>query len=559
MKTYDSELYETNDPFDELALYSVEQAQRDCWDELRPSITLMERCYDSDSNTPNGTSDDPLVSPNWACLRVIPWIVSPGDAQIKVHIRCCGPVSADYAPQIRVCESPVPPSGNTSAANTVTAAVYGSSSFGWKTLTLDLQPSDTARFTFIQVWYKSDEGYAKENQSFYTNTLFPSVPWQSADGRFVEDDGAWWSGFYPVDYEPRKSAFFRVREATAGDVSAGLAASPGDVLIVDSYKVVSYNQRAYKPGTGFINAWEVFPPLAPWDQGDDVATGFAVHDLPALYVRNIMVETVRESSAPPSRFFTAAPDQIRAGELPKSTAMLALTSGEDQLYRLRKPLAGALPCAVPDEYNDRVSWIGESSGFEVGIYVTKRFHYAQFDQNGTITETVVPLSVRTTVNPIPGQTRMTAFIILTSLGRAGVNAARGVGQYIDGNSAVVDVTVDVSEPNTSGTYTDLGIEQVVEGVRVPDFAPAGDNMLKYLAQNLNQAATEMSYSDVASLLDPNYTKLLKIDIPSVTRSVTGEDALYVKPLSVRLSITPNAAQQRYARVAVLAFFLQAEA
>lgn len=517
MKTYDEDLFVTDDPFDELALYAVAQGQRDSWDELTPVVTLMDRCTLSASTTDITTGvESVLVSPHWLCLRAIPWIVQPGESQIKVHLFCRGPVAEDYAPEVRISEGVVPPYGN--AANTASSRVFGSLTFGWKTLTLNLKPSDTARFTFIQVWYRSDVGFAEATQNFYEDAAFPSVPRITGDRRMIEETGDWVLE-HPDSVSERASALFRVRVAVAADVTSGRATTVGDKIIIDSFQILQYGGIFRIPDNPiFYNGFEVFPTLPLWNSGDE-ATGYSVHTLPPLYVRNIMVETVRESSAPPSRFFTAVPDQMGAGNLPKSEMMLRLASGEDRLSRLRRPLAA--------------SFSREQIGPFFVRYPTWEFTSYRANTAGdpAVIKVLVGGPVDAPILTLPGQTKIVAYLLITSSTRS----RRGGGVF-SSTPLTMDVSLDVLEISSAG-YTDTTLGVTVEDVLIPLFRGSESHMLKYL--NERREDLEMADDDVASLLDPAYVKLLRIEIPSIDPTASSAFLMQL-PQILRLNFTPPA-------------------
>ena len=435
------------------------------------------------------------ASLDFVCFKLIPFYIEPGMTAINVHFFAAATdLNADKGGWLRVCEGVVP-SFNSARAQ---EQYLDSGLTDDYTLTIPISNTETSRFTFIQIWFKSE--------SFAKGRYFPdggiSVP--DAPGFYLYDDNQNGDGFHDNDFDGQAIYFINAEGVVVrqydlmGYVNQGSAGSPDYAFQVHP----EYRQ----PEWGDVYDDETYP--ATWytsNVGNIAFFGVAL-----------------EPTFDTAYLNTASPDILAGGSPTRASYKQLLLAGEDQIFRRRR-FIGCLP---PGKTAGN-AWFTDPSTVPLREWPAARYNFST-------TPEATPYTAMIPVNQHIGHNALAVVLLLTAFDY--VNPANN--RSSSPGKVFAEIKLELVEyEDGSGDPTVVSTETYIE--QVPYFQGDSDSWLRYMKRwQFASRRAGLSVTDMGRLLDPNSFKLGTFRLEGVPfQSANIADQRL--PRCLRVTITPN--------------------
>jgi len=523
-ESFDDDFFDADEPYDTLVLDIVQEQQRAIWDELENSFSISLPVVTSGSDTTGDRGHKYATPGDWHCIAAVPFIQEPGDTQIKVHLNCRA-YSEQGTADMKVCAgfglNPAPQGDY----NQVVATVTGSSTFGWETVTLDLQPVSTRYFGALQIWVCSElDGYLPSQLDAFTDDDQPAIPIltdnEVATLDWVKDAAEKWTTLAPYTQDLDSNMF------------VGYDASDDTTIFRN---VVAYEDKVFS-GTG-NRAFGVFPPLGVFDS-DSLADRWGIQEFPFLEVRAITCQLVKESSSAPSRLSSAPDDIIRAGRATKSSTALQQTVADDILFRRRRILFAGFPRST-DNYtaaDQRHDVFGIASYDVTNGYAT--------------TDNVDPFETYVPIQAHLKHRKVVAYMFVAGLSNDITSGLRGPKRVIsDGLETIsMDFELELMEIDSGGDPASLSPkrEAVAENFSIKSMVPNSDSFLNFFREQtlggLGRVKV-LTSGDIRQLMGG--ISLVRVELPELDESAVYSSDTDRQPHLLRIKASFSAESDTY--------------
>lgn len=482
-EAWDNAAWGDDSPVDSEGLNRIRINQNELW-EMPPTQAFIRDARGSTT----------WASLEFVCFRLIPFYIEPGMTSLKVHLTAASAnLNVKEAGWLRVCEGVVP---------TVTSAraqeQYIDNSLADEfTLEIPLANTETSRFTFIQIWFKS-EVYA--NKRYYPEGG-AGIPGSS--GYYLHDTGQNAIGFHDNPFQGQ-AVFF---DNDNGDV-------------IRQYDLMGYVNQGSAGSPDY--AFQVHPEYRKPEFGNMYNEDTYPY---AWYTSNIGSAVVYGISLQPTfdtaYLNTASPDILKEGSPTRSSFAQLLLAGDDQIVRRRR-FAGCLPPRL------------EGNGWFATPATEVFYEYPECFYNGYEPIPEIPYTGLIPLNQHIAHNSVSVVLLLSALDF--VNPANNRSN--SPNKVYVEVKLELVEYEAgSGDPTVISTETYIE--QVPYFSGTPDSWWQYMKRwQYASSRPGMTPSDVSRLLDPNSFKLGTFRLQGVPfqGSNLSDQRL---PYCLRVTLTPD--------------------
>lgn len=329
----DDDWFGVDQPLDTEGLDTIQTIQQVIWDDNRPGLTHWWRTTNADDNTPT-TFARRFCAEAWECMFLVPIVLQPGDKSIKAHFRGRGDGPVGGGVYLQFSEglvSTYDPTDQSTLMDLVTGQ-----DFEVKVMTLDNLVVPVPRLTFLQFWYRSVPYDAAV--SLPITPHLPPLSGHSRNGPYVMDKEGLLTGIAAAAVLPEHLYFFNT-------YASGNSLGQRKILDWNTailFAAPSGSETSAPSEDGVL----LFPRV------EDFGTGATTHGYSqANWVepRSLHIEIIRESSAPPSKFYTVRDSDIRPGKLTKSKIGTALVAGNNTLRFRKRPFLISMPTPTGTE------------------------------------------------------------------------------------------------------------------------------------------------------------------------------------------------------------------
>lgn len=482
-EAWDNDAWKDDSPADSEGLNRIRINQQELW-EAPPTQAFMRDARGSVA----------WASLDFVCFRLIPFYIEPGMSSLKVHFTAASTnKNGNEGGWLRVCEGVVP---------TVTSAraqeQYINNSLADEfTLEIPLANTETARFTFIQIWFKSE--------TYSNDRYFPdggiSIP--SSPGNYLHDTNQNAIGYHDNPFQGQAIFFVNA-----------------DGGVIRQYDLMGYVDQG-SPGSPDY-AFQVHPEY----RKPEFRNIYNEDTYPATwYTANIGNVVVYGISLQPvfdvTYLNTASPDILKEGSPTRSSFAQLLLAGDDQIVRRRR-FAGCLPPRL------------EGNGWFATPATEVLYEYPMCAYNGYEAIPEKPYTGLIPLNQHIAHNSVSLVLLLSAFDY--VNPANN--RSSSPGKVFVEVKLELVEYEAgSGDPTVISTETYIE--QVPYFSGTPDSWWQY-GKRWQYASWRggMTASDVARILDPNSFKLGTFRLEGIPfqNSNLSDQRL---PYCLRVTLTPS--------------------